>query len=142
MPVLVSFPLPLTRGSSTDGFSFDAGLTQRTERTTYTLSVQGGYIETYFAAENLGFSRYYRAIGTISHRLVERLTLGVSGTLERAEYTFDRKDWTWAVRGNGSYQIFRWLVLSLEALTRENDSNVDGADYYENRVSLRLSATI
>lgn len=130
------------RRSSTGGFTYEAGLTQRAERTTYTLLLQGGYTESFFMAENLGFVKYHRVIGTITHRLVERITLGVSGTVERAEYTFDRKDWTWAVRGNGSYQIFRWLVLSIEALTRENDSNVDGADYKENRFFLRLTATI
>ncbi|MBM4333689.1 MAG: hypothetical protein FJ117_21155 [Deltaproteobacteria bacterium] len=130
------------RGSSTGGFSYDVGLSQRAEMTTYTLSFQGGYIEDYFTAENLGFTKYHRAIATISHRPHQRVSLGISGTLERAEHASDRKDWIYGVRGTASYEIFRWLSLSLEASHRGNDSNVDTVEYIENRVILRLNATL
>ncbi|MDI6755489.1 MAG: outer membrane beta-barrel protein [Thermodesulfobacteriota bacterium] len=130
------------RGNSTDGFSYDVGLTERTEKTTFNLSFQGGYREDFFTAENLGFTRYHRGIASITHRLYQRVTLGVSGTLERAEYVSDRKDWIYGARGNASYQIFRWLSLFLEASHQGNDSNLDAVEYIENRIFLRLSATL
>jgi len=130
------------RGSTTEGWSFDIGITERSERTVYMLSFQGGYREDYFTAENLGFIKYYRTIGSITHRLEQRFSLGVAGTLERAEYPTDRKDWLYSIRGNANYQILRWLSLALEASHRGNDSNVDSAEYTENRVLLRISATL
>ena len=129
-------------GTETDGVSYNVGLTERTERTIFDLSFQGGYREDYFTAENLGFTKYHRAIASITHRLYERVTLGVSGTLERAEYLSDREDWIYFVRGNASFQLLRWLSLSLDASHRADDSNVDTVEYRENRVLLRLSATL
>jgi hypothetical protein len=130
-------------GSSTTGISYDANITQRSEKTTYILSFQGGYTEDYFTAENLGFTKYYRTIGTISHRLMERMTVGLSGLIERDEYTSsDQKDWIWRIGGNASYQILRWLILSLEAYHQQDDSNVDTMSYTETRGIFRLSANI
>jgi hypothetical protein len=130
-------------GSSTTGISYDANITQRSEKTTFILSFQGGYTEDYFSAENLGFTKYYRTIGTVSHRLMARMTVGLSGLIERDEYTSSgRKDWTWQMGGNASYQILRWLILSLDLLHRENDSNVSDDDYYETRGIFLLSAAL
>jgi hypothetical protein len=130
-------------GSSTNGFTCDVNLTERAEKTTYVLSFQGGYTEDFFTAQNLGFTQYYRSIGTISHRLMERMTVGLSGLIERDEYTSSgQKDWIWIIRGSGSYQILRWLTISLEAYHREDDSNVDTASYTETRAIFRLSATL
>jgi hypothetical protein len=129
-------------GSSTNGFSYNVGLTQSAEKTSYTLSFQGGYTEDYFTAENLGFTKYHTAIATISHRLHQRVTLGVSGSLGRFEYASDRKDWIYRVGGNASLQVFRWLSLSLGASHSGNDSNIDNADYTENRAIFRINAAI
>jgi hypothetical protein len=129
-------------GSSTNGFSYNVGLTQSAEKTTYTLSVQGGYTEDYFTAENLGFTKYHTAIATISHRPHQRVTLGVSGSLGRTEYASDRKDWIYRAGGNVSLQVFRWLSLSLEASHSGNDSNTDNTDYIENRAIFRINAAI
>lgn len=126
-------------GTSANGFFYNAVLTQHAEKTTYSVLFQGGYYESYFAAENFGFTQYNRAIGTITHRLRERIILGCSGALERPEYV-DRKDWTYRVRGNASYRILPWLFFSVEAYHQENDSNVDSASYIENRILFRLTA--
>ena len=130
---------PPARSSGTDGLFYDAALTQRAEKTTYTLSFQGGYTEDYFTAQNLGFVKYHRAIGTITHRFWERMTLGFLGTLERAQYTSGRTDWTWGIGGNGFYQILRWLNLSLDISYRDNNSNVLEAEYSEVRGIFRIS---
>lgn len=129
-------------GSSKNGLSCDANLTQRTEKTTYILSFQGGYREDYFTAENLGFTQYYRAFGTITHRPIARMTIGLYAAGERDEYSSDRKDWVWMAGGSASYEIFRWMILSLEAYHREDDSTVDTASYIETRGIFRLSLSI
>jgi len=127
---------------STGGLSCDVGLTKSEARTSYTLSFQGGYREDYFNAQNLGFTKYYRAVASIRHTLSQSVNLGISGTIERAEYASDQKDWIYSARGYASFQLLRWLSLTLEASHRGDDSNVDTLDYIENRVLLRLSATL
>jgi hypothetical protein len=132
------------KGSKTGGVYYDMSLTQRAEKTTYTLSFQGGYTEDYFTAENLGFTKYYRGIGTISHRLLERMSAGLSGYVERAEYPSDladRKDLIWGIRANLSYEILKWLSVSLEGSRRENYSNIDTFDYSEYRGIFRITAS-
>lgn len=135
------------RGSTTKGFSYDMSLTQRAERTTYVASFQGGYTEDYFTAENLGFNRYHRVMGRITHRLLQRMTVGLFSSYERAKYSGLRiggrkqVDRIWATGGNASYQILRWLTLSLDASHRENHSNIEDRDYSEYRGIFRITAS-
>lgn len=129
------------RGSKTGGLFYDLLLTQREERTTYTLAFQGGYVEEYFTAENLGFTKSHRLIGTMSHRLLERMTVGMGGSYERARYGNHSIDRIWRAGVNASYQVFRWLGVSLEFSHRENHSNISERDYSEYRGLLRLTAT-
>jgi hypothetical protein len=111
------------QGSSESGPSFNLSLTKSAQRTTYSLSFQGGYTEDYFTAENRGFAKYYRAYGTISHKLTEKMTVGISGSLERPIYSSGEKDWIWGIYGNASYQLLKWLALSLQVSHIENHSN-------------------
>jgi hypothetical protein len=135
------------RGSTTDGFFYDVSLTQRAEKTTYTISFQGGYTEDYFTAENLGFNKYYRAIGRVNHRLLEKMTVGLFSSYEWIKYYGDvvetrtQKDNIWTIGSNAAYQLFRWLTLSLEGSYRENHSNIDTADYTEYRGIFRVTAS-
>lgn len=128
-------------GSKERGAYYDVSLSQRTKRTTYTILFQGGYNEDYFTAENLGFSKYHRGIGTISHQLKERMTVGLSGSLEWAKYGLGEIDHIWGVRGDTSYRILKWLTLSLEVSHRENRSNIDIREYKENRGFVMATAT-
>jgi len=130
-----------SKGSTTGGIYYDASLSQRAKRTTYTVLVQGGYNEDYFTAENLGFSKYHRIVGTINHQLKERMTLGLSGSLERAKLSSGQLDRIGGVRGDASYRVLKWLTISLEASHRENRSNIDTRDYKENRGMFRVTAT-
>jgi uncharacterized protein (PEP-CTERM system associated) len=120
---------------------------QRAQKTTYTLSFQGGYTEDYFTAENLGFTKYYRAIGRVSHQLLQRMNLGLFGSYEWIKYYRDvveverQKDQIWSVGADAAYQLFRWLTLSLEGSRRENHSNFDTADYTEYRGLCRVTAS-
>ena len=129
------------KGSTTGGFSYDISLTEKAQKTTYTLSFQGGYTEDYFTAENLGFNKYHRAVGTITHRLLERMDVGLSGSFERAKLGDGRTDQIWGVTGNASYELLKWLTLSLDVSHRENHSNMNVFDYSEYRGMFRITAT-
>jgi len=129
-------------GSGNSGYSFQGDLTGSDARTTYKLSLQGGYKEDLFTSENLGFTRYYRLTGSLNHQLAPRISIGCLGSLERAMYeTTDRTDTIWGVTGTASYMPLKWLTLAMEVSHRENQSSVDTASYAENRVMLTMTAT-
>ena len=118
-------------------------LTKLADRTTYRIALQGGYGEDYFTAENLGATRYNRVIGSISHRLRKRITLGMDGTVQRTEFLdSNRDDWFWRVGGRVSYQLFQWLTLSVEVYHIEENSNINDLSYTENRGRLRIRAAL
>jgi hypothetical protein len=130
-----------SKGSSKGGLYYDAKLSRQTQKTTYTLLFQGGYNEDYFTAENLGFSKYHRVIGTVNHQLKERLSVGLSSSLEMAKFSSGQSDRIWGVRGDASYRVLKWLTISLEASHRENRSNIDIRDYRENRGMFKATAS-
>ena len=128
-------------GTKTEGPSFNVSLIKSAKRTTYTLSFQGGYTEDYFTAENRGFAKYYRAYGTINHQLTEKMTLGLTGSLERPTFSSGEKEWTSGIWVNASYQLLRWLAISLAGSHRENHSTVDNSNYSEYRGIFSVTAT-
>jgi predicted porin len=137
----------ISLAKSSDGPFFDVLLTKRAQKTTYTLSLQGGYTEDFFTSENLGFAQYYRALGRVTHQLLQRMTVGFFGSYEWAKYPGtvieDKtpKDNIWAIGADASYQILKWLRVSLDASHRENRSNISDRDYSEYRGILRITAT-
>ncbi len=139
------------KGSSVSGPFFDVAVTQRLQRTTYTLALQGGYTEDFFTAQNRGFTKYYRGIGRVSYQLLQKMNVGLFGSLEWIKYyrapadplligSVGQIDRIWAVGGNASYQILRWLTASLELSHRENHSNLSSADYSEYLAMIRVTA--
>jgi len=129
-------------GKSTQGPTVDAGLTQRTQRTTMDITVQGGYTYDFFSTSNLGFTKYYRGIVSLTHQLAERFSLNSTGTLGRDSYIGSgRKDWYWRVGVNLSYQLTRWLTAFAGVSYNENNSNQNENDYKEWRGIVRLTAT-
>ena len=133
------------RGSTEDAFFYDVSITQRAEKTTYTLAFQGGYAEDYFSAENLGFTRYYRGIGSVTHQLFQRMTVGLTSSLEYnaiPSVFIDQRDLIWRILGSVSYQPVKWLTVSLDFGHTENHSNFDTNDYSEYRAMFRITATL
>ncbi len=139
------------KGSTTGGFYYDVSLTQLVKKTTFTLSSQGGYQEDFFTSQNLGFTKDYRAIGTINHQLFQKMSVGLLGSFEWAKHSMSvigagtggkkQTDKIWEVGGNTSYQILRWLTVFLDLSYRENNSNISNADYREYRAVLKARAT-
>ncbi len=127
--------------STTRGPFFLVSLIQTAEKTSYALNVEGGYSRDYFTSENLGFEKYYRAYGTINHKLTPKMDVRVTGSVERPWDEEGRKDWIWEGRASASYMLFRWLTIALEGSHREAHSNVEGLDYSEYSGIFRITAT-
>ena len=128
-------------GSNEAGPLYDILITQRAQKTTYTLGFQGGYTEDYFTAQNLGFAKYHQVIGTISHQLMERLAVTFSGRYQRPKFNDGRLDNIWGVTTGASYPILRWLALGLDFSYTEDHSNRDASNYTDFRGMFRITAT-
>jgi hypothetical protein len=128
-------------GEKKEGPSYKASLVNLDVRTTYTLSLQGGYTEDYFTSENLGFFKYHRLTGSIQHFLEKRTSVGLAANVEYEEFDANRDDWVWGVTGSVSHTLLKWLTASLELSHKERNSNVDVNDYTENRAMVKLTAT-
>jgi hypothetical protein len=118
-------------GNESSGPFFSLRLIQTAPKTSYALIFEGGYSRDYFTSQNLGFVKYYRAYGTINHKLTPRMDVRLTGSVERPIYDDGQKDWIWEGRLSGSYLLFRWLSVGLEGRHREAHSNVDGEQYSE-----------
>jgi hypothetical protein len=128
-------------GPSFNGPVINLSVTQRVQRTSYTLAFDSGYREQFFTTDNLGFSRYYQATAGVTHKLRERLSVGLTGSLSRDEYAQpDRIDYLYRITGNLSYQPLKWLTASLEAGNSGRESEQNGNNYRDNRVMLKLTA--
>jgi hypothetical protein len=127
------------QGSRNGGPTVNLSLTQRLQRTQYTLSFIGGYTEDYVTAENRGFTETYTAYGTVRHLLTQRLDVQLTGYMARYEYSNQEKAWDWSVRAGSSYVLFRWLTISMEGGYRGYNSNLPGNDYTEFRGIFRLT---
>jgi hypothetical protein len=132
----------LNQNPQYNGLTFKVDLANTDVQTTYVLSIQGGYTEDYFTSQNLGFEKYYRATGSIKHNLEKRFSIGCSASIERVEFVGqERIDTMWSVGPSASYQLLKWLSLSLEISHNANQSNVPADEYIENKGILRLTAS-
>ena len=125
------------------GSTFKADLANTDVKTTYVLSIQGGYTEDFFTAQNYGFQKYYRGTGSIKHYLEKRFFIGCLGSIARVEFVGrdDRIDMIWSVGASASYQPLKWLTLSLEGSHNANESNILAYEYVENRGILKLTVS-
>ena len=136
-----------------NGITFKGDITQKQgPRTTYVLSVQGGYTYDYFTSQNLGFREYYRATGSVTHFLAKNLSIGALGSVEWSQsdaQTVNTEDpglreTIWGAGANVSYYPLKWLRTMLEYSFSAVNTNA----YYEstnaytnNKVILTLTAT-
>jgi len=129
------------KGSNEEGPLYDIVITQRAQKTTYTLGFQGGYTEDYFTAQNLGFAKYHQVIGTITHQLTQEAVLNFSGRFQRPKYTSGEFDNIWGVGTGVSYRILRWMTLALDFSYAENHSNKESNNYDDFKGIFRIMAT-
>jgi uncharacterized protein (PEP-CTERM system associated) len=94
-----------------------------------------------------GFTQYYRAIGNINYQLLQKMSVGLSGSYEWDKWPRPvlggkgRTDNIWEIGGNASYELFKWLKFSLQLYYTQNDSNISGGDYTDYRAIFRVTAT-
>jgi hypothetical protein len=129
-------------GPTKSGFSYKGELRNIDPRTTFQISLQGGYTEDFFTSENLGFNRYHRLTGSLTHRLERRVSVGGFASLERAEFDQpEHRDTTWGIGGRASYMPLKWLTLALEVSHNDRQSDVSYYEYTENRGIFTITAT-
>ena len=134
-------------GSTTGGPFYDILVTQRAQKTTYTLSLQGGYTEDFFTSENRGFTQSHRGIGRVTYQLLEKMNVGLFTSYEWQKFIESaiggRKQTNniWEIGGNASYELFKWLKLSLEVNYTKNFSNINSTDYSDYRGIFKVTAT-
>jgi hypothetical protein len=129
-------------GSGKDGLSYKGELRNIDPRTTFQISLQGGYTEDFFTSENLGFNRYHRLTGSLTHMLDRRISVGGFASLERAVYDQpEHTDTIWGIGGRASYMPLKWLTLALEVSHNDRQSDVSFYEYTENRAMLTITAT-
>jgi hypothetical protein len=129
-------------GPGKDGFSYKGELSNIDPRTTFQISLQGGYTEDFFTSENLGFNLYHRLTGSLTHMLDRRISVGGFASLERAEFDQpEHSDTIWGIGGRASYMPLKWLTLALEVSHKDRQSDVSIFEYTENRGMFTITAT-
>ncbi|NLN38567.1 MAG: outer membrane beta-barrel protein [Smithella sp.] len=135
-------------GENQDGVTFRADITQLDGRTTYRAGIQGGYTQDYFTSQNLGFRKYYRATGSVTHELIRTLSVGILGSIEYAESDNappepKEKDIIWMAGANIAYTPFQWLRIAFDYRYQQQSANdyYDLNEYKEHRAILSLTAT-
>lgn len=128
------------------GFNIDLdlGKSWRFKRGAFRLTGASGYDQTYFGAENLGFTQYYEARGNLTYALTRYLSSNLSLNYRYNRYTDqepERKDHVATLTGGLNYQWLRWLNLGLSDSYRVVESNHNQEDYRENRIILNISMT-
>ena len=112
------------------------------QRTSFRISGGSGYEQTYFGAENLGFTIYYQAQGRLTHALTRHLQSDVSVNFRRNEYQDEdpeRDDNLWTFQSGLDWQFMERASLSLNYTYRISESSQDENDYDENKVMLSLT---
>ena len=126
------------------GFLGTVNFTQTLEKLLFALDGEAGYRQQFLEAENLGFTKYYRASATLSYQPMEKLTTVFSGFYSRDEYEErvieDRDDDTWGGNAGLNYLLLPWLSASLSYDYRQRDSTVRSQSYTDNRVTFSLVA--
>jgi hypothetical protein len=124
-----------------DGFIGELSFTQMLENLSFTLSGSGGYRQQFNEAENLGFSKFYRASAALDWQLLENLTAKVSGFYQRDNYKeipIKREDDYYGGYASLTYLLLPGLSASLSYDCRRRDSNISSEEFTDNRVTFSL----
>ena len=108
------------------------------------LNASSGYDQSYFGAEQLGFTTYYEVDGRAAYQLTRKISVDVSGTYRRDRYLEEepvRKDREKRIGCGLTAMPAQWLVLRAEYVYRALDSTDPGDTYDENRVLVRATLT-
>jgi len=113
-------------------------------RTSFRVTGGSGYEQSYFGAENLGFTVYYQARGRLTHAFTKRVDGDFSVGFRRNEYRDEepeQEDDIWDFQAGLNWQVFQRVFLRLSDTYRIVDSNLEEEEYKENKVMLSLTYT-
>lgn len=130
------------RREDESGLTGNTRLIKRFKRGSINLSGLGGYEYTSFGAENLGFSIFYEAAGSVSYQITKHFSSNLSGSYRNDQYkdiTPEREDRATRVGLGLTIRPLQWMSIGLNYTFRSVDSTIDTNDYDENRLSLRIT---
>jgi hypothetical protein len=127
--------------SSQGGYVLRADMAREFSRGSVRISGGTGYRETFFGAENLGFTEFYEGTLAGAYSLTRHLSaLGQAGyTHNSYKDTAGREDDILTFEAGLTYLIRPWLTSSLRFTHHELESTQAGDSFDENRVSLSLT---
>jgi hypothetical protein len=133
-------------GSSESGLIVNALVDRTWAYRTWSFKLGGGsgYEQTYFGAENLGFTFYYEGSGVLDYGFTRQLNSRIFTLYRKNEYrdqTPTRTDDLLRAGAGMTYLPTRWLALDLRYELNLVDSTVEINDYTENRAILTLTLT-
>jgi hypothetical protein len=127
---------------SISGFQINGDMARQFKRGSVRLSGGTGTEQNLFGAENLGFTRYYRANVAGEYRFTKLCNGNTSLQYQLNTYEADGRDDTTYTWNNGIHYLIRpWLTATLSYVYRMVNSTDIENDYTENRVSFSLSFT-
>jgi uncharacterized protein (PEP-CTERM system associated) len=112
--------------------------------TTLSLSGNAGYDQASYDAENLGFNQFYRISGRMDHPLNRWLNVYIAAAYWWNNYTNedpDREDTVVRPEVGLRYQALPWMMVEVNYMFQELDSNMDENDYKENRAGFFVTFT-
>ncbi len=119
-------------------------------RTSLTLNSQQTVDNTTGNVDNVGIVLSQSVTATLNHVVTRSVqtaffvsftrTEQLEGAIGTTESAQDREDKFWRAGANASVALTRILSLSLSYLYQRRDSNLPGADFEENQVTLSLSS--
>ncbi len=124
------------------GLNTSGSLTKTYRRGSINLTGSGGYEETFFGAENLGFSKFYEAGGSATYQLTRHISLNIFSSYRNNKYEDiepEREDKTTRGGLGLTIQPLPWMTFELNYTYRSVDSTLDINDYEENRGLIRVT---
>ena len=111
-----------------------------------TITGSGGYEESLFITENLGFSKFYVAGGSATYQLTKHVSGNIFGSYRNNKYEDPEREDKTARSGFGlTIQPLTWMSIEVNCTYRSFDSHVDDPiideenDYEENRGLIRIT---
>lgn len=125
------------------GFLVNANINKTWDMRRSSLSLQGasGYTETYFGAENLGFTIFYQIGAVYNYALRKNLDWNLSANYRHNNFKDqdpERKDNIYSVGTGLRYRLTRRVALGLDYDFRLRESTIEDNEYRENRVLVGL----
>jgi hypothetical protein len=121
------------------GPTYDALLTTRFERGTFTIGGTGGwwFYGDYIDPQNRGFTQYYRGDARIEYQLAERFGVYAGGFYRLDRNVITNREWDiWRADAGINWNFLRYCTLSLDYRYADRNDDVNIEDYKNNRVML------